>query len=162
MRTIIFTGKRPKGLPWRFNETDDRCLLLKEKLRIEIENCIKDGYTHFITGMALGVDVYAAEIVLEMKKHYTHLTLEAALPCETQASKWNAEDRERYFNILQFCDTVTYVRYKYTEDCMMQRNYYMVDKADLVIAVCDRMSGGTGATIRYANKKSVPVFIIKP
>ena len=38
------------------------------------------GVTHFISGMALGVDIYAAEIVLNLKTKYPHITLESAIP----------------------------------------------------------------------------------
>ena len=32
-RTCAFTGHRPQNLPFRFNENDDRCIALKQKLR---------------------------------------------------------------------------------------------------------------------------------
>ena len=52
-----FTGHRPQSLPFGFNEADDRCIALKQKLREEIINQIENnGVTHFITGMAIGVD----------------------------------------------------------------------------------------------------------
>jgi len=162
MKTIAFTGKRPQNLPWRFNEQDERCLRLKDRLKNEIESRIKEGYTIFISGMALGVDTFVAEIVLELKKHYPVITLEAAIPCESQSDKWNVADRKRYNTLLQQCDTVTYVGREYTSDCMIKRNFYMVDNANLLIAVCNELTGGTGATIRYAKEKDVNVNIIQP
>jgi len=41
----------------------------------EIERRIKEGYTAFISGVALGVDTYAAEIVLELKTHYPYISM---------------------------------------------------------------------------------------
>ena len=41
---------------------------MKEKLRNEIIKAIKNGYTTFISGMALGFDMICEEIVLELKK----------------------------------------------------------------------------------------------
>ena len=70
MKTCAFTGHRPKGLG--YPESDGRCAALKEKLRSLIIRMIEEeGVTHFISGMAQGVDMYAAEIVLELKKQYT-------------------------------------------------------------------------------------------
>ena len=64
MKTCAFTGHRPKGLG--YPELDERCAALKEKLRALIIRMIEEeGVTHFISGMAQGVDMYAAEIVLE-------------------------------------------------------------------------------------------------
>ena len=45
---------------------------------------------------------------------------------------------------------------------MMKRNKFMIDKADLLIAVCNDLGGGTGATIKYAKSKGVEVVIIQP
>lgn len=67
--TCCFTGHRPQSLPWKFNEQDERCLKMKEQLRNEIIKAIKNGYTTFISGMALGFDMICAEIVLELKKN---------------------------------------------------------------------------------------------
>ena len=75
MKTCAFTGHRPKGLG--YPESDGRCAALKEKLRTLIIRMMEEeGVTHFISGMAQGVDMYAAEIVLELKKQYPQITLE--------------------------------------------------------------------------------------
>ena len=81
METCAFTGHRPKGLG--YPESDGRCTALKEKLRSLIVKLIEEeGVTHFISGMAQGVDMYAAEIVLELKEKYPQITLECAIPYE--------------------------------------------------------------------------------
>ena len=81
MKTCAFTGHRPKGLG--YPESDGRCAALKEKLRSLIVKLMEEeGVTHFISGMAQGVDMYAAEIVLELKKQHPQITLECAIPYE--------------------------------------------------------------------------------
>ncbi len=88
MKTCAFTGHRPKDLG--YPESDERCAALKEKLRSLIVKLIEEeGVTHFISGMAQGVDMYAAEIVLELKKQYPQITLECAIPYERQAAYWS-------------------------------------------------------------------------
>ena len=105
MKTYVFTGHRLQHLPFGMNENDERCVRLKEIPKEEIINLIeKEDVTHFITGMALGVDLYAAEIVLDLKARYPSITLESAIPCETQAVKWSAAQRERYYDIAAQCD----------------------------------------------------------
>ena len=108
MKTCAFTGHRPQHLPFGMNENDDRCVKLKEALKEQIINLIEaEDATHFITGMALGVDLYAAEIVLDLKARYPNITLESAIPCETQAVKWSMAQRERYYDIAAQCDKET-------------------------------------------------------
>ena len=122
-KTCAFTGHRPQSLPFGFDESDKRCTSLKSVMRGQIVALIEnEGVTHFITGMALGVDMYAAEIVLDLKSKYPHITLESAIPCETQAIKWSVASRERYYNIAAKCDKETMLQREYTPDCMDKRN----------------------------------------
>ena len=154
-KTCCFTGHRPHSLG--FSEKSNQCEILKTNLEKEIIYLVEEeNVTNFISGMAIGVDTYAAEIILELKKHY-HIYLECALPCETQASKWNEVDRNRYYDVLKHCDKVTLLQKRYTADCMMNRNKYMVDNSDFIIAVWNGKPSGTGNTVRYAklnNKKN--------
>lgn len=155
--TCAFTGHRPSKLPWGDDERDIRCLALKAKLRAAVESAIAEGMEHFICGMAEGCDLYFAETVLELKKTYPHITLEAAIPCPTQSDKWSAAQRERYRAILAQCDVETMVQQEYTPGCMQRRNRYMVDHAALLIAVNDGEPGGTRNTILYALRQGLNI-----
>lgn len=162
MKTCAFTGHRPQNLPFGFNEENECCINLKKTLREQIINLIEnEGVTHFISGMAIGVDMYAAEIVLDLKARYPNITLESAIPCETQAVKWSMAQRERYYDIAARCDKETMLQSRYSPDCMDKRNRYMVDHADFIIAVWDGRPSGTGKTVTYArgrNGKSIIVI----
>ena len=163
MKTCAFTGHRPQHLPFGMNESDERCVRLKEILKEEIINLIEaENVTHFITGMALGVDLYAAEIVLDLKARYPSITLERAIPCETQAVKWSMAQRERYYDIAAQCDKETMLQSHYSPDCMDKRNRYMVDQADVLIVVWDGSPSGTGKTVRYAHQQGKSVTVIDP
>lgn len=163
VKKCAFTGHRPQSLPFGFNETDERCIALKQTLRAEIIKLIEDeGVTHFISGMAIGVDMYAAEIVLGLKSSFNGIILESAIPCETQAAKWTEEQRNRYFEIAEKCDKETLIQHQYTADCMHKRNRYMVDQADVIIAVWDGRPSGTGKTVQYAQRQGKPIRVINP
>ena len=75
-KRVSFTGYRPQKMPFGFDENDPRCIDFKKRLRDTIESFIWQGYTHFISGGALGMDTYAAETVLELKKEYPEIILE--------------------------------------------------------------------------------------
>lgn len=161
-KTCCFTGHRPQSLPWKFNEHDLRCQLLKQRLKTEIRHMITHrGVRHFISGMALGVDTWAAEIVLEFKQKY-RITLECAIPCETQAARWKENDRERWFSIVERCDQETMLQTRYTADCMQKRNRYMIDHSDYVIAVWNGKPSGTGMTVTYARERGKEIVVIAP
>lgn len=162
-KVCCFTGHRPQKLPFGFNEADERCVLLKQKIKEKVEYLITEyDVTHFIVGMALGVDSYSAEIVLCLKEKYPQITLECAIPCETQCVKWSEPMRDRYFDIVSKCDKETLLQTQYTNDCMQKRNKYMVNNSDYVIAVWDGKPSGTGNTVRYAESKGKTIITIEP
>lgn len=161
--TCAFTGHRPSSFHFGYDEEHLDCRKLKLTMLSQISALINNGVTTFLTGMALGVDMWGAEIVLALKEQHTGLRLIAALPCETQANKWSVEQRERYFNILARCDETVYVSRHYTRDCMFKRNRWLIDHASFVLAVYNGASkGGTAYTVRYAYTQNRAVIVIDP
>lgn len=160
--TCCFTGHRPNHLPWRDNDEDPRCLKLKEKIYDIVSALYFSGIRHFICGMALGCDTYFAEAVLKLRDEHNDVTLEAALPCENQAERWSNSQRSRYFHLVSACDYETLLQKYYTNDCMINRNKYMVDNSSVLVAVFDGSQGGTMQTVNYALKNGLEIIRILP
>lgn len=161
--SCAFTGHRPGSFHFGDNEEHPDCRRIKRVMRSQITSLIENGVTTFLTGMALGVDLWGAELILELKKRRPGLQLIAAIPCEGQANHWSAEQQERYFNILHRCDEIVLISHHYTRDCMFRRNRWLVDHADFVLAVYNGApTGGTAYTVRYACKKRRTVILIDP
>ena len=160
--TCCFTGHRPAKLPWRFCEEDPRCADLKERLWDALESAYDIGMRHFICGMAMGCDLYFAEAVLRLRQLHGDVTLEAAIPCPSQADNWGRELRTRYDAILSACDLETMVQDRYTPSCMQRRDRYMVDRSALLIAVYDGLPGGTRYTVQYAMSRGVSIVDLPP
>lgn len=161
-QTCCFTGHRPMKLPWKYNEDDERCIALKEKLYDVAEAVYLSGVRHFICGMALGCDLYFCEILISLRNKYPDITIEAAIPCETQASRWREPERERYYRLVEQCDVETMLQREYTFSCMIDRNRYMVDHSSVLIAVYDGTLGGTMQTVVYAKSKKLEIIQIMP
>ena len=51
---------------------------------------------------------------------------------------------------------------QYTNGCLQKRNRYLVDNADIVLAVWNGTPGGTEYTVSYAKKKEKTLVIINP
>lgn len=160
-KTCCFSGHRPEGLPGGGNEETAEAHALKSALHRSIEQAVRAGYTHFISGMSRGIDFWAAEHILFLQGGNSALTLEAAVPCAAQADRWSPDDRLRYESILQRAHEVTQVQFRYTSNCFQKRNQYMVDKSSLLIAVWNGRPSGTGNCVRYAKKKGIHVEILK-
>ncbi len=158
--TCCFSGHRPAGLPWGHDERDARCHALKLELAVRLIGICDAGYRHFLCGMAQGCDLYFAEAVLALRDARPGITLEAAVPCATQADRWAEAQRRRYRSLLDRCDQVTVLQQLYTPDCMMRRNRYMVDRSSLLLTCFGGSSGGTMNTIVYARRSGLDVIMI--
>ena len=126
--SCCFTGHRHAKLPWGYNERDPRCVRLKERI---------------------------ADAVLLA---YPEVTVEAAIPCPTQADAWPEAERDRYRELVARCDMETMVSDTYSSTCMQRRDRYMVDHAMLLIAAFDGTAGGTRYTVEYALRRGIEIF----
>ena len=160
--TCCFTGKRPQSFSFKYNEYAKGCIALKKKIKAEIEKAIKKGYTNFISGMALGVDLWAAEAVLELKEKYPETELYCAIPYKAQSVSWAQDYRDRYMTCIHRCKKYEVISPIYTRSCFFKRNMYMVDNSSLVIAVSDNPpTGGTAHTIDYAKRNNKEIVMIE-
>ncbi len=158
--SCCFTGHRPGKLPWRSDENDRRCLELKRRIADAVEAAYGEGYRHFLCGMAQGCDFYFCEAVLALRQRHGDVTVEAALPCPTQAAGWPLKQQQRYRRLVEACDLETLVSAAYTPSCMQRRDRYMVDHATLLIAAFDGTPGGTQYTMQYAMQRGISIVDI--
>jgi len=118
----------------------------------------EEGITQVISGMALGVDQAAAQAAINVG-----IPVLAAIPFQFQPNVWKHEDRVRYLSILTECSEQVVLQTdrprtdKEVARWLNERNHYMVDNCDLVIALWDGTPGGTGNCVKYAQSKKVPI-----
>lgn len=184
MKTLTFTGHRPKDLGG-YNENNPVAHNVKAQLKSLIVQAYDRGYRKFITGMAPGVDQWAGEILVELKKTHEDITIVAAVPFASQATIWPEHGQKRWYSLLDNCDeiyivdkgddkayTVEEVRsLSQTQEPepkymivrkLQERNVWMVDRADSVLAIWRGTDGGTGNCVRYAQSKGVKIVSYNP
>lgn len=158
--SCCFTGHRASKLPWGFDESDIRCVELKQRIADALEAVYDAGARHFLCGMANGCDMYFAEAVIALRSRREGITLESAIPYVAQADRWGEELHARYKRLLDECDYTTLVAREFTPGCYQRRNNYMVDASSVLIAVYDGQSGGTMSTMLYAMRKGLEIIEI--
>lgn len=122
-----------------------------------LEQLIKEGYDCFLCGMAQGFDLAALECLVYLKQKYK-ITVEAAVPYRGHEQGFPQSEKEKYARLLEWCDVKTVLFGSYCNGCFLSRDRYMVDCADVLLAYCTKTTGGTAYTVRYAEKKGVPVL----
>lgn len=148
-----FTGHRPEKL------TQPEAVIIAG-LEKEIRNTIADGFTTFICGMARGMDIWAAEIVLRLRSEGQPIRLICASPFRGFESSWSADWQLRYNCVMEQADLVRFICPNYSRACFQIRNEWMVDHSARVIALFNGEKGGTKNTIDYAKKRDISVLFI--
>ena len=80
--------------------------------------------------------------------------------CPSQSSAWPREIQLRYLRGLDVCDRTIVLEERYSDGCMLRRNRYMVEHADILMTVFDGSPGGTAATVRYARSRGLQIISI--
>ena len=153
LKTCAFTGHRPEKL-------NAEPAVIKRALTLEIDIAIADGVTEFITGMARGVDLWAAELVLERRKSNACISLFCAVPYEGFEQKWALSWQNLYHDVLSESNGVKIFEKHFSYSSFQTRNRWMVDHSSRVIAVYNGEKGGTKNTLDYARKIGIDVRIL--
>lgn len=160
MKTACFTGHRPSVLSGSYDKDAPLNVKVRDFLRSTVQRLKAEGYRSFIAGGALGVDQWAAEVVLEDPE----LELTIALPFKDYGGNWPPESRKflaeqckRAKKVHVVCEG-DYAAWKNHE-----RNNWMVNNSELVVAVWNGSeNGGTASCVRYATQKGKPMVRYNP
>ena len=155
LHRCCFSGHRPEKL----DEPEEN---VKKWLSEQIDSAITAGYTTFISGCAMGVDIWAGQLVLQKKTKNPALHLIAATPWPGFSNRWSIDWQAQYSDLMKNADLIVPVCNHYHKGVFQQRNEWMVDHSNRVIAFYNGAPGGTRNTIEYAEKKGVEVITNNP
>lgn len=157
---VSFTGHRPNGLKKLNYEAQTT---LEQTLTDAVEQAIGEGATLFYSGMAIGTDLVAANAVLYARKTHPQIRLIAVLPFVDQAEKFDLPWKALYDQLLAMADEVVCLSEQYHKNCFRQRNQFLVDHCDRLIAVYNGDThSGTSQTIRMAKQADKQLWIYAP
>lgn len=115
LKRCCFTGHRPEKL----GVSEAQAV---KALRAAIHDAYTSGYRTFISGMARGVDIWAAEIVLEERETHPDVHLICALPHPDFETRWKQEWQRRYVAILAKADLIKTVCPAFSMSAYQKRN----------------------------------------
>lgn len=159
-------GHRPTRFKWKYKENNTGCKRLKKRLHdvfIQLYSC---GVRVFYVGGSLGVDQWAGEILLDLKKQepYKDIQLIVALPFEGHDERWDERSRRRLNYLKQNSKCIT-IGTEPGPESYKTRNAYLLNQVDCLVAVYDNdrtVQSGTGLTVSTAEGKGLPIVLIHP
>lgn len=155
--TVAFTGNR------NLTTLDghlDRNLenVIRTELYYLIESYYKQGKDTYLNGGAVGFDMMAAEVVLELKKRYPSIRLITVIPFMGQELRYSPSDKERYKHIFEASDSYVLIwEGGYSTAAYHKRNDYLIANSSTIIAYSNGIGKGTKSTVEKAQKRGMPV-----
>lgn len=138
---VSFTGHR--------TYRDEGC----DRLSATLAELYARGFRTFLSGMALGFDLAAAEAVVALRRLHPDARLVAVVPFRGQAARFPAARRQRYEALLARADEVVVLAEEYHRGCYARRNDFLVDHAAVVVSWYDGSPGGTRYTVERARTR---------
>ena len=144
-----FTGHRPASLPGNYSDRTNRALLSTADFVLAQYKPAK-----VISGMALGRDTAVAECAVNRG-----ISLIAAVPFESQPSRWLKSSQDRYQSLLNQAERIEIISAgDYSPEAMQLRNQWIVNCCDRLMALWHQGKGGTKNCVDYALAVNKPMF----
>lgn len=165
MKTLsaCFTGHRASKMP--YNTISKEHEKLENVLKEEITKQIRLGVSEFYCGVMNGIDELSALMIMHLEESLgTTANLNLVIPYKGIEKSYNDIQLEHFEWSKRRAKTVTVLHDKYVNECFRERNQYMIDRSDFLIAVQmpnDRNSV-TQMAIAMAKIKGIEIRIINP
>ncbi|MED1943916.1 MULTISPECIES: DUF1273 domain-containing protein [Brevibacillus] len=140
-----------------FNEKNPGLAIIKKALKRELVRFLEEELEWVIISGQLGVEMWAAETVLELKKEYPHLKLAVITPFLNQEEKWKEETQDYYRNIVMQADYINSV-YQTPYQGVWQlgeKDKFLLSNSDGILLVYDEENEGSPKFLsKLAEKKA--------
>lgn len=135
---------------------------LKERLKKEIETAISEDYNTFITSCTSDIELFAIELVIELRKEANWIKIEVAAPLVNKANTLILNQHENFYILLARADNVFYFDSLEISESILKSYKYMIEKSSRIIAVTDGRPGAIISALRYAVFNEIGIKIIHP
>ena len=145
MKVVAITGYKPTELGI-FDQKHPGIPVIKAAYRERLIRLIEDmGTTWFITNGSPGCELWACEVILELKDDYPDIRLGILLPFLEQEAKWKEPVQAQYLAVLNQADFVDAISQKPYENPSQLRNKteFMIEKSQGLLSVFDEEHGGS-------------------
>lgn len=151
----IFNDKHP-GLP-----------IIKKAIENTLRELIDDGLEWVVISGGQGVETWAAEVVIELRKEFTQLKYSIITPFLEQEKNWNEVKQQKYNYIVSQADFVTSVTKRPYEAPWQfsEKDKFIIQNTDALLLIYDEENEGSPKYLKrlvdkYIEKHDYEVIII--
>ncbi|MBQ4464868.1 MAG: DUF1273 family protein [Oscillospiraceae bacterium] len=158
---LCFSGHRPERLP-------QGAVLagLLDTLHYYICAAVEQGYTRFYTGLADGIDYYAADILFGLRVHDPRIRVIGIQPCRFGYDKFfhSRGYSVTHLRLMQenVDELIVLPGSAFDRGIFQRRNRALVDHSSAIIAVCSEGRSGSLQTYHYAQQQGLSFCRIFP
>ncbi|MDO4903684.1 MAG: DUF1273 domain-containing protein [Limosilactobacillus sp.] len=140
MRRIWVTGYRSYEIN-TFKDDDPKISVIKEVIKQRLTNILEEDGDEVwvITGPQLGVEQWAAQVAVELRKEFRQLKVALMLPFTDFAGKWNESNQRKLADLRQkvnFSKEITAKPYESPEQLRLYQQF-MLSHTDQMLMVYD-------------------------
>lgn len=152
LKRLIVTGYKQHELGI-FDDKNPSVRIIKKALEDRLRVLIDEGLEWVIVSGQLGVETWAAEVVLDLQEEFPQLKYAVLTPFLGQEEKWNEAKKEKYEMILEGADfhrSLTNRPYEAPWQ-FIEKNKFFLRNSDGMLIVYDEETDGSP---KFAKKEA--------
>ncbi len=153
LKTCCFSGHRD------VKEKDIPAIL--SRVEAITDSLEAKGVIYYGVGGALGFDTLMAEYIIKRRERDNRLKLIEILPYPDYRKYWTAQQQRRAEVIDSKADKIVYCSKFPSKAAYLARDRHMVDGSAYCVAYCEKPSGGTAYTVKYALEQGLTVLNVE-
>ncbi|WP_251717355.1 DUF1273 domain-containing protein [Lactobacillus agrestimuris] len=166
MQRIWVTGYRSYELAV-FGEKDPKITIIKYALKNYLKSLLEEGEIDWvITGANLGIEQWAAEVAIELRKEYP-VQISIMTPYEEFSNRWNENNQAKFINLKNKVDFFASTSNTPYKSPVQLRNYqnFMLRHTDQALMIYDEEHPGKSKydynlIKKYQESNNYPLHLI--
>jgi uncharacterized phage-like protein YoqJ len=166
IKVLAISGYKPFELGI-FKNDHPAVLFIKAALKKELIRMMEAGLEWVLISGQLGVELWGAEVVFELKSEFPDVKLAVITPFLDQEASWSENNSEWYKSILakaDFIDSVTKKGYEKPWQFRL-KNQFFIEKSDALLLLYDQEKEGSPKyiyemAVQYQNNHQYPIQLI--
>lgn len=164
MKVLTVTGCKPMELSI-FTEEDPRIEFIKRAIEKRLISFIEEGLEWVLVSGQMGVEIWTAEVVLDLKETYD-IQVGVIPPFENQEARWPESLQHKYQELMftaDFFQPIYNEGYKGPYQ-FRARDMWLIDKSDGALLLMDEEHPGSVGYFHETAKgtEDYPIYLITP